>query len=146
MINYPQYQFFCTGFIVLRQSLWELGRFQIPKPPFWIYIYLFLTVLLDPKLTMSATVSILLILEIKVKQPNFYSRGIGIIIFEILSEQFIADTMNWFLNSVFIKTLLQTEFYGDLVHEFINSFLSFSFFFFFFFWGGGGGGSRTDYF
>ena len=37
---------------------------------------------------------------IKVKLPNFSNRAIGIINFERLSPNFIADTMNWFLNSV----------------------------------------------
>ena len=32
--------------------------------------------------------------------PNFSNRAIGIINFERLSPNFIADTMNWFLNSM----------------------------------------------
>ena len=35
-----------------------------------------------------------------IKVPNFSNRAIGIINFEILSPKFIADTTNWFLNSV----------------------------------------------
>ena len=37
---------------------------------------------------------------IKVLLPNFSNRAIGIINFERLSPNFIADTMNWFLNSM----------------------------------------------
>ena len=37
---------------------------------------------------------------IKVQLPNFSNRAIGIINFERLSPNFIADTMNWFLNSM----------------------------------------------
>ena len=37
---------------------------------------------------------------IKVKLPNFSNRAIGIINFERLSPNFIADIMNWFLNSM----------------------------------------------
>ena len=37
---------------------------------------------------------------IKVLLPNFSNRAIGNINFERLSPNFIADTMNWFLNSV----------------------------------------------
>ena len=37
---------------------------------------------------------------IKVWLPNFSNRVIGIINFERLSPNFIADTMNWFLNSM----------------------------------------------
>ena len=33
-------------------------------------------------------------------KPNFYSRVIGIINFEILSQNFIDGTMSWFLNSM----------------------------------------------
>ena len=36
----------------------------------------------------------------KVYLPNFFNRNIGIINFERLSPNFIADTMNWFLNSM----------------------------------------------
>ena len=36
----------------------------------------------------------------KVKLPDFSNRAIGIINFERLSPNFIADTMNWFLNSM----------------------------------------------
>ena len=38
---------------------------------------------------------------IKVSLPNFSNRAIGIINFERLSPNFIADTMNWILNSMF---------------------------------------------
>ena len=34
------------------------------------------------------------------KGSNFSNRAIGIINFERLSPNFIADTMNWFLNSI----------------------------------------------
>ena len=37
---------------------------------------------------------------IKVYLPNFSNRAVGIINFERLSPNFIADTMNWFLNSM----------------------------------------------
>ena len=37
-----------------------------------------------------------LMFEIKVKQPNFYSRVIDIINYEIPSQNFITDTMNLF--------------------------------------------------
>ena len=37
---------------------------------------------------------------IKVKLSNFSNGAIGIINFKILSPNFIADTMNWFLNSM----------------------------------------------
>ena len=37
---------------------------------------------------------------IKAELPNFSNRAIGIINFERLSPNVIADTMNWFLNSV----------------------------------------------
>ena len=48
--------------------------------------------------------------------------NVRIINFERLSPNFIAGTMNWFLNSM-LKTLLQQgllepEFYGDLVYKF----------------------------
>ena len=36
------------------------------------------------------------------KQTNFSNRAIGIINFERLSPNFIADTMNWFLNSMLV--------------------------------------------
>ena len=36
----------------------------------------------------------------KVQLPNFSIRAIGIINFERLSPNFIANTMNWFLNSM----------------------------------------------
>ena len=36
----------------------------------------------------------------KIYLPNFSNRAIGIINFERLSPNFIADTMNWFLNSM----------------------------------------------
>ena len=39
---------------------------------------------------------------IKVYLPSFSNRAIGIINFERLSPNFIADTMNWILNSMFI--------------------------------------------
>ena len=50
------------------------------------------------------------------------NRDIGIINFERLSPNCIADTMNWFLNSM-LKTLLhqglsEPEVYGDLVYNF----------------------------
>ena len=39
-------------------------------------------------------------LVIKVYLPNFSNRVIGVINFERCSPNFIADTKNWFLNSV----------------------------------------------
>ena len=60
---------------------------------------------------------------IKVKLPNFSNRDFGIINFEIRSPNFIADTMNWFLNSMLDKQILlhqglsEPEFYGDLVYK-----------------------------
>ena len=54
---------------------------------------------------------------------NFSNRVIGIINFEKLFQNIIAETLNWFSKfKVGLKSLLQQglsepEFYGDLVHK-----------------------------
>ena len=59
-------------------------------------------------------------LVIKVKQPNFYNKGISIINFGKLFLNFIIDTLNWFLNGVSLlqQGLLKPELYDDLVYKF----------------------------
>ena len=55
---------------------------------------------------------------------NFSNRAIGTINFGRLSQNFIIDTMNWFLKfNVGLKPLLhqglsEPEFYGDFVYKF----------------------------
>ena len=65
--------------------------------------------------------------DFNTRNPNFYSRAIGIINFERLSKNFIVDTMNFFIImfNVGLKTLLhqglsETEFYVDVVYTFMK--------------------------
>ena len=58
---------------------------------------------------------------IKFKLLNFSNRVIGIFYFEILlSQNFIANTTNWFLNlrpDLFFNRAIGARTYGDLVYK-----------------------------